>query len=342
MVILNSIWSDLKLNAGRSLNDIVSHNSYKYLRKQNGNLVYLRNSGYKSKTVYVAKQKAMQFIEQQANNLIPKYKRYLDYQNRQFVLQQQESELLKLIDKGEKVDSGLGSIFTENGYEITAKDKYGTKIPESIMLYYDTDSEITVEDTYMSSTTCKMTSRQFKTKTVCFFDIVARASVQSSKNIVLTQVQGRDFTRKELISGGDLAFSVSGKILSDDIGVYPDSSVKKFIQIMQYGGIVNVNHYLFKQFNIDKILIKDFNLGVPECKNEQPYSFSCVAVEPDESVAISSDTIGVLNHEISLSPSNKWVKLILDSKLATIASNAITNNVSNTIATGFDKLVPNI
>lgn len=339
MGYFSGAWKSLKFNAGRAGEDLLSNISYRYLRKNDGNLVYINNKGYNDFFVYVAKRASMQMVEQQVNTLFPKYQRYLEHKLRDSVLKQQDSNLKKIIEAGEKVDQGLGVVEVD-GHKIIAKNKYGDLIPEALMLYYESDREIEVQDVIYQNGNAVESS--YKTKTICFIDLIASVSMQSSKNLVLTQVQGRDFTRKELVSGGDLTFSVSGKIVGNDRGVYPANDVKKFIQIAQYGGVIKVNHFIFKQFNIEQILIKDYSMGASEKKNEQPYSFTCVAVEPDEDVSIATDTIGVLNSEIAISPMNKWYKLILNSKLSSIVADKVAESTTSAIDTGLDALIPNI
>lgn len=331
-------WKSLIFNVGRTGENIAENISYRYLRKKDGNLVYINSKGYKNVAIHVSKQTIMQLIEQQANSLLPKYSQYLERRKRKSVLKQQSENYKVLIDKGEKIDQELGTIDV-TGHKIIAKDKYGNKQPKALMLYYDTGREIEVTDIEYQDGQNIETS--YKTSTICFIDLIASVSMQSCKNLILTTVQGRDFTRKELISGGDICFSVSGKIVGNDMEIYPENDVKKFIQIMQYGGIIKVNHFLFKQFNIEQVIIKDYNMGESDCRNTQPYSFTCVAVEPDEDVAITADTIGVLNNEISTSPTSFWYKLILNNKLTSI-TNTMTDNVIQGTAIGLDSLLPNI
>lgn len=332
-------WGSLKFSAGRTGEDMLNSVSYRYLKKKDGNLKYINNRGYGNVFIHVAKQTAMQLIEQQVNALFPRYQRYLESKLRDTVLEQQDANLKKLIEAGEKVNKDFGSIEV-SGHKIIAKNKYGDLIPEALMLYYESNKEIEVQDVVVQNG--KSVETSYKTKTVCFIDLIASVTMQSSKNLVLTQVQGRDFTRKELVSGGDLTFSVSGKMVGNDRGVYPENDVRKFIQLAQYGGVIKVNHFLFQQFNIEQILIKDFNFGASDRKNEQPYNFTCVAVEPDEDVSIIADTIGVLNAEIAISPMNKWYKFILNNKLSSIVSDTITSNVTSGVGSGLDALVPNI
>ena len=172
----------------------------------------------------------MQYAEMRAKNIIPKYKKRIAEKIRESVLQQQTNKVHHLISEGQRVDSGLGSIILDIGKELVARDRYGNKVTEALMLYYHSNKEITVQDKWNAHGT-DAAAPTYKTKTVCFYDTIAQATAKSAKNIVLTTVQGRDYTRKELVSGGDVSFSVSGKIVSHDDGVYPDNEVKKFIQV---------------------------------------------------------------------------------------------------------------
>lgn len=333
-------WNSLKFSVGSSADSMMSSISYRYLHGTGGNLIYKNNRAYKHVAVHVAKQMAMQMIEGEVNKLFPRYQRYLESKLRDTVLEQQEANYSKLIEAGENVDKKFGFIVTDEGKTITAKDKYGNAVPEALMLYYTLDSQITVTDTVKFGDSMK--EETYKTSTLCFIDLTSKVSMNSAKNLVLTPVQGRDYTRKELVSGGDLVFTVSGEINSNQMDVYPETAVQKFIQLAQYGGTIKVNHFLFKQFNVGQIIIKDYSLPTPEYKNIQPYSFTCVAVEPDEDVTIMKDTIAVLNQELTLSPMNKWYKLILNSKLTEVVANAASSTVSSFANAGLDALVPNI
>lgn len=333
--MINNIWSDLKLSSISRGENVLGSVSYRYLRKKDGNLVYRNNKAYKSVLIHVAKQTAAHFVEQTVNSLFPKYQRYQEKIKRDKVLSQQESQRKTLIKKGEAIESGLGVVG-----KYVAQDKYGNRVPEALMIYYEGDTKISVEISKSSADKYGAVSAEtenFETNLICFIDLTASVSVQSSKNIILSQVQGRDYTRKELISGGDLTFQISGMIVGDAAGIYPENDVKKFIQIMQYGGIINVNHLFFKQFNVNRIIVKEYSMGNSNCKNVQPYSFSCVAVEPDEDVEIKSDTINTINNEIFKAEKDKWYKLILQKQLSSIAG-----NVSSTVTLGIDSLVPNI
>ena len=334
MSFIGDIWGNVKFNAGKAAANAASSVSWAYTHSPAQEVIYRNNRAYKSVLVHVAKQLAMSEIEGQINKLFPKYQRYLEKTLRKTVLEQQKSNHVQLIKNRETQMEEWGRISAQGGHTIIAKDKYGNAVPESLMLFYDGDTDILVEDVKIVGD--KQVKDSYTTKTICFIDINPDVAIQSSKNIVMTTVQGRDYTRKELVSGGDLNFTVTGEIVSNEEGVYPENDVKKFIQIMQYGGVVNVNHFQFKQFNVDKIIIKDFNMQNQEFKNIQPYTFTCVAVEPDEDVVVKSDTIAVINREIEVSPMSKWYKLILNNKYAEIVANAAASAASSTINAGVD------
>ena len=341
MTILDSIWKNVSFSVGKVAENAASSVSWSYSHTPARDITFRNNRAYKSVLTHVAKQYAASKIEGELNKLFPKYQRYLEKNLRKHVLKQQKENQIELIRKREKVVHVYGKITAEGGHTIIAKDKYGNAVKESLMIYYDGDEYITVEDVDRCDGG-EQIKQSFTTKTVCFIDLNPDVSLQSSKNIVQTTVQGRDYSRKELVSGGDLNFTVQGEIVSNEVGIYPANDVKKFIQIMQYGGIVKVNHFVFDQFNVKEVLIKDFNMGNQEYLNIQPYTFTCVAVEPDEDVIVKTDTIAIVNKEIEVSPMNKWYKLILQNKYAEIVANTTAKAVSSAINGGLDALTKNI
>lgn len=331
MSIFNSIWSGLKIGYDKVYSDrmaeALSTLHFRYTKSHDGVLVYKSHAAYKSVFEFIARQTALQYAERTINGLWPKYQKKIEQEIRKTVLAQQDRNRVELISMGQKIDSGLGVVQATDGqYTYIAQDKYGAKVPDALMVYYDADTPVLVTDKVKEATMLREgidadpedymggSSTSASTKTVCFIDLAPEVSISSSKNVILTNVQGRDYSRKELVSGGDLKFSVAGNIVFDEPDVYPDNDVKKFIQIMQYNGVIKVNHRLFRQFGINSIIVQDFSLGKPEFKNMQPYSFQCVAVEPDDEVVITTDTIGTINHDIAVSPLDGWYKLVLDKK----------------------------
>jgi hypothetical protein len=339
-----NIWSNVHFSVGNNEFDQFLGLSYRYRKKPDGNLEYHNNRGYDNVFKYIAQQKAIQSIEQQVYSLLPKYKKYLDDKDREKILTQQRRNNYNRAhfqDTEERFKQNLGIVCGDNDIEYKATDKYGERVTEALMLYYDLAEAIQVQ--FGTWENGKWLEEPRTTKTICFIDLIASVTISSSKNLILSPVQGRDFTRKELVSGGDYIFSITGKIVGNERGIYPSNDVKKLIQMTQYGGIIKVNHYLFNQFNVDRILIQDFGFDAPTCKNEQPYHFTCVAVEPAEAVFVTLDSMGSINAQISLASINKkWYQLIADTQWGS----KIIDNVSNTAASfagvGFKDLSPNI
>lgn len=146
-----------------------------------------------------------------------------------------------------------------------------------------------------------------------FFDCAAIVSVDSAKNIVITQVQGRDYSRKELVSNGDINISVNGFITSTYPDVYPAEEVKKLRQVLRYKGVVEVNNIILDGWDIDKIIVKDFNFPQEEgSKAVQRYSFTAVAVQPVKLSEVEEDTIRIITRpfEIEKKEDNKWLDML--------------------------------
>ena len=141
-----------------------------------------------------------------------------------------------------------------------------------------------------------------------FVDLGPRVQVSSKNNIVLTTVQGRDYTRKEFVSGGDYEISIEGKITSKYPDVYPEAEVAKFLKLMQHKGIIDCSNTILRQFKISQIIVLSYALGVSECRNVQPYTMQCVAVEPSEAVEIKTAEQERVDEAIK--HTNKWIKWV--------------------------------
>jgi hypothetical protein len=383
MSYFGGVWSNLAFNAGNATTQFVNSLNWRYQQKT-GSLQYVSQSAYKSILVHIAKQLAISTLEGELNSLLPKYQKHVTKEQIKAVRAKQEANRQTLIVNGAKSTEGFGSITVKTekssgegastgSYTIIAKTKYGTPVPEALILSYEDENPATYQDvdwgTKTDSVTVKEkntleklwnpgqeiefdinkgTQKEFTTKTVFHIDLAPKVSMNSAKNVILTQVQGRDFTRKELVSGGDLKFNVSGTIVSDQEGVYPTEAVKRFLKIMQYQGIVDVNCFAFGTLGVTRIVIQEFSLDSPEYKNIQPYSFSCVAVEPNDAIKLSGDTISVINDAITQSSWSwdTWYAAILDNKLGQMAANTVvsaaTSSTVSTVAASFDELVPNI
>lgn len=371
MGYFNSVWSNLVFNTGNATTELVNSLNWRYKKTQVG-IEYVSRSAYKSALVHVAKQLAMSTLEGELNSLLPRYEKYARDKMRDAMRVQQDANRKVLIANGKKSTENFGFIICDGGHKLIAKTKYGTPVPEALILSFDDQEKVHYDDVLWDENTVESytikkkstleklwnpgneiehtaqthKSDPFDTKTVFHIDLAPKVSMSSNKNVILTQVQGRDFTRKELVSGGDMTYSISGSIVSDDEGVYPTEAVKRFVKIMQYNGVVNVNFITFGLLGVTRVIIKDFSLDSAEYKNIQPYSFTCVAVEPDDAIIIQADTIAAINKDLADSQWDTWYKSILDNKLAQMAAktvlNVATNATTSTVGAGLDALLPNI
>lgn len=339
-------WSQVGVSLGRATDNILSSRSFytRFKESSDGTLIYQSKRAYDSVLVHTAKQLGFQLAEHYANmatEFLSTQARYglqwlfghkrvrqavekaktesaarqveiKEAREKADKIRKKQAENVKsIIEAGAKVDDGLGKVQVEGGDYIFAEDAYGTWVKEALMLYYDTEDNI--EYVEMQNGT---EASIIDTKTLVFYDVNAQVSQSTSKNIVLTKVQGRDYTRKELVSGGDIVFSVNGMANSNQPGVYPEGAVKKLIQLCQYNGVVKINHILAKQFGVTQVIIQDFKLGTQECKNEQPYSMTLVAVEPDEDVTVTKDTIMLINDVLADTDMAGWYQALLTEKAA--------------------------
>ena len=141
-----------------------------------------------------------------------------------------------------------------------------------------------------------------------FVDLQPQVQVASKNNIVLTTVQGRDYTRKEFISGGDLEIAINGKITSKYPDIYPDAEVSKFLKLIQYKGVIDCDNIILRQFNITRLIVLNYSLPACDCRNIQPYTLNCVAVEPSEAIEVKIAREEEV--DIAIKHTNKWIKLV--------------------------------
>jgi len=104
-------------------------------------------------------------------------------------------------------------------------------------------------------------------------------SVNQSKEIVKTKVQGRAGTVKEYISLGDYEVTIAA-ILTGTNGVYPKSDVQDMLTMLQCNNAVSVVSWYLDLFGINSIVIDSFDIN----QDEGAYSRQAI------SVTASSDT----------------------------------------------------
>lgn len=305
----SNFWADFAHDGGRTA--ILHWLSQKNIDlSSKGELVYAAPALYTNYWTHVLTKRLALTASQQLSLVFAKAQAHLRQKEREKIHEQYSAINQKIIDAGNNVHEGYDKITLDGGHEVIAKDCYNSnKVDGALFLSYLGKEQVE----YKQQTLTDNQPSPIMSKTVYFCDIVPKITAKSGKNLVCTTVQGRDFTRKELIGGDDIIFTVSGEINSNLPGVYPADQVKKFINIMRYNGIVSVHNVIFGQFNVKNIIIKDYSLPHSEYTNIQPYSFTCVAVEPDE-VVVTQDTISYMDYAITVDEKSGWQKLVLGDK----------------------------
>ena len=188
---------------------------------------------------------------------------------------------------------------------VAKKKNYSDTVAGNIVPDY-LELSISAEGMYFDTGTNKIETNS-KYGLVTFADLGPQVQVSSKNNIVLTTVQGRDYTRKEFISGGDLEINISGKITSKYPDVYPEAEVSKFLKLMQYKGVIECDNTILRQFRIEKLIVLNYSFPASDCRNIQPYTLSCVAVEPSEAVELKLASQEKV--DTAIKHTNKWIKL---------------------------------
>lgn len=351
MSIWSSVFKGLKLTSDQLFNgapsSMASLGASTMLNLTNyhrvgGRLVFRSNGLNPTQLVaYAAKRTMMQMAFARLNDLYPKYLRELDTMKAKAAYEKNQGRVKqKLIQNGKRTDASYngvsltyrGAVFHEALVMWIKGDSDGNSTI-SINSYWDkvkglsnVDSHVRAglnEDKYINVyESTKLSVPTTQTDNV-FWDLGATVQTQGGNSVVLTRVVGRDYSRKELVSGGDLKFTVTGKIASNYPDVYPTEEVQRFIRLMQYKGIIQVYHLMFQQFKVTQVMIQDFQMGEDEgFKNIQPYSFTCVAVEPDENTRIVTDTIETTNLQIRSMKKNGWSKTLLENVKKSAANQA--------------------
>ena len=330
-------------NAASSLAVLGANIGLRYANRSARQLKFVSPRGYENVIVYAAKRTMMQMTFAKINDLYPSYVRQLDNKRLNNAYKANQGGRMQQIIGG-TADADSNSL-KKQGASISYM---GKPAPEALLLWVPNESKknnsFTIQ-TYWDKVKSLSTEQAGKAMSIAdtkivvaadedkvFWDLGAIVQAQSSNNVVLTKVQGRDYSRKELISGGDVSFTVTGKIVSNYPDVYPYSLVSKFITLMQQKRAICVSNLMFSQFNVTQIIIKNFQMGQNQgYKNEQPYSFTCVGVEPDDAVEIIQDTIQETNLKINKMKKRGWAANLLE-KVKSAAANQAAQMVTQLTA----------
>ena len=109
----------------------------------------------------------------------------------------------------------------------------------------------------------------------------AIVEISRAKNVVMTAVQGRDYTVKEYINAGDFSLKISGTLAGNGYS-YPKEAMRKLHRYLAFNGSLKVVHELLNDLGIYEIVITDYALPKSPFINIQPYQISAVSEEPAE------------------------------------------------------------
>ncbi|MDR2914008.1 MAG: DUF6046 domain-containing protein [Tannerella sp.] len=257
---------------------------------------------YFSKDAKILKRALIQTTHQMAYGMLRSYPRFLKYWE-----QVERDRYLQTMSQT-SITNKTGQYYQliKEQKAVAEKKNYTDSIVGRVVHDY-LELSITGEGSYFDSKTGKIESNSTY-GLVTFIDLQPEVQVSSKNNIVLTTVQGRDYTRKEFISGGDLEISISGKITSKYPDVYPEAEISKFLKLMRYKGVICCDNTVLRQFNIERLIVLNYSFPASGYRNIQPYTLSCVAVEPSE-----AGEVKIARQEevdVAIKHSNKWIKLV--------------------------------
>jgi hypothetical protein len=108
-------------------------------------------------------------------------------------------------------------------------------------------------------------------------------TVEQSKTIIKTPIQGRNGTVKEYISDGDFMINMRGVIISPYLEVFPADEVKLFIELMAINGQIPVASDFLARFSIYNIVIERYSIAQKlGSRNEVPFEITALSDIPLE------------------------------------------------------------
>ena len=156
---------------------------------------------YFSKNSDILKRAVIQFASQTAYGMLRSYPRYIKYWE-----QKERDKYLETQSQSAIVNkSGQYYQLIKEQQAVAEKKNYTDSIGGRTVADY-IELKISGEGTYYDKESGKVEPNS-KYGLITFVDLGPQVQLSSKNNIVLTTVQGRDYTRKEFISGGDLEFS---------------------------------------------------------------------------------------------------------------------------------------
>lgn len=189
-----------------------------------------------------------------------------------------------LIDTA-KIGSYAGGIFIANASQQPRNiDDFNSRIPNNYQpdkplgfskslgtpIYSDLDIQ---GGSYTDTDGNPITFPAIRFETVLFI-------VSQSKQIVTTNIQGRNGSIKEYISDDDYAITING-IITGQNNVYPRDSVLSLKKVLDAPVALQINSWFLRQFGIFSIVINDYNFPQVAGRNsQQEFSISALSDLP--------------------------------------------------------------
>lgn len=109
-------------------------------------------------------------------------------------------------------------------------------------------------------------------------------SVNQSKIIKRTQIQGRNGSVKEYISDGDFDVTIRGAIVDPSPSRYPEEQVLKLLEVCKVQKEIEISSfYLNDVFGISNLVITGYKIPQSEgVQNMQLFELSCLSDDPIE------------------------------------------------------------
>lgn len=148
---------------------------------------------------------------------------------------------------------------------------------------YDATKEIFYGDTYFPELP-KFMPLTFQKSGDIDQDLILESAVvevRNSKNVVITEIQGRDGSIKELINNGDYQISIRGMFAFKGMD-WPRENVKLLRQYMELGSSIKVSHELLENLGIYEIVITDWDLPESAFINIVSFTIQALSDNPAE------------------------------------------------------------
>ena len=130
-------------------------------------------------------------------------------------------------------------------------------------------------------------------------------TVDQSKNIVKTKIQGKNSTVKEYVSDDDYTIELKGIISSND-DTYPETLVQQLINICKIPCEIPVSSSYLTKFGINNIVIEHYSFPqVQGFSNQQEFTISMVSDEPLQLSDLDTKDLKLFNTLPPTTPSTK-------------------------------------